>query len=206
MTSDEHRLLLAVLQACSDASDAILDIYQNEDFEVETKQDKSPLTEADMASHHILVAALKELTPDIPILSEESADIDFEQRREWSRLWVVDPLDGTREFIKRNGEFTINIALIDDHVPVLGVIAVPVSRTAYTGIVGEGAQRWRDYRTPEPIRTRRPCARPPVVLGSRSHANPRTQAYFDMLGEHERASRGSATGGLGLVSGQMINL
>jgi 3'(2'), 5'-bisphosphate nucleotidase len=104
----------------------------------------------------------------------------------------VDPLDGTKEFIKRNGEFTINVALVVDHVPVLGVIAVPVSRTAYTGIVGEGAQRWRNYRDAEPIWTRRPGASPPVVLGSRSHANPRTVAYFEMLGEHEQASRGSA--------------
>ena len=192
MSSFESRLLPGVLAACSDATDAILGIYASDDFEVEAKHDTSPLTEADMASHHILVAALKRLTPEIPILSEESADIGFDERRHWDRLWVVDPLDGTREFIKRNGEFTINVALVVDHLPVLGVIAVPVSRTAYTGVVGEGAQRWQDYRVPEQIRTRRPCARPPVVLGSRSHANPRTQAYFEMLGEHERASRGSA--------------
>ena len=192
MSSFESRLLPGVLQACSEATNAILDIYERDDFEVEAKHDKSPLTEADMASHHILVAALKQLTPDIPILSEESADIGFEERRHWSRLWVVDPLDGTREFIKRNGEFTINVALVVDHVPVLGVIAVPVSRTAYTGIVGEGAHRWQNYRDPAPIGTRRPPGRPPVVLGSRSHANPRTVAYFEMLGEHEQASRGSA--------------
>lgn len=192
MSSFENRLLPGVLQACSDATDAILDIYESDDFEIQAKQDKSPLTEADMASHHILVAALKDLTPEIPILSEESADIGFEDRRHWDRLWVVDPLDGTREFIKRNGEFTINVALVVDHVPVLGVIAIPVSRTAYSGIVGEGAQRWRNYRDAESIRTRRPSARPPVVLGSRSHANPRTVAYFEMLGEHEQTSRGSA--------------
>jgi len=192
VSSFEHQLLPGVLQACSDAADAILNVYESDDFEVEAKRDKSPLTEADMASHHILVAALEKLTPDIPILSEESADIDFDQRRGWRRLWVVDPLDGTREFIKRNGEFTINVALVVDHAPVLGAIAVPVTRTAYTGVVGQGAQRWHDYKTPESIETRRPCASPPVVLGSRSHANPRSQAYFEMLGEHERTSRGSA--------------
>ncbi|MBS3745145.1 MAG: 3'(2'),5'-bisphosphate nucleotidase CysQ [Wenzhouxiangellaceae bacterium] len=192
MNSFEQRLLPGVLQACSDAADAILDVYESDDFEVEAKHDESPLTKADMASHHSLVAALNKLTPDIPILSEESADVDLEQRRDWRRLWVVDPLDGTREFIKRNGEFTINVALVVDHVPVLGAIAVPVTRTAYTGIVGQGAHRWHDYTTPQPIETRRPCASPPVVLGSRSHANARTRAYFEMLGEHALASRGSA--------------
>ena len=192
MNDSERQLLPGVLQACSDAADAILEVYDSEDFQVEAKDDKSPLTCADMASHHILVAALEKLTPDIPILSEESADIEFERRREWRRLWVVDPLDGTREFIKRNGEFTINVALVVDHAPVLGVIAVPVTRTAYSGIVGAGAHRWHEYSAAESIETRRPCARPPVVLGSRSHANPRTQAYLDMLGEHEQTSRGSA--------------
>ncbi|MBS3823746.1 MAG: 3'(2'),5'-bisphosphate nucleotidase CysQ [Wenzhouxiangellaceae bacterium] len=192
MNSFEQRLLPGLLQACSDAADAILDVYESDDFAVEAKHDKSPLTKADMASHHSLVAALNKLTPGIPILSEESADVDLEQRRDWRRLWVVDPLDGTREFIKRNGEFTINVALVVDHLPVLGAIAVPVTRTAYTGIVGQGAHRWHDYTTPQPIETRRPCASPPVVLGSRSHANARTRAYFEMLGEHALASRGSA--------------
>lgn len=192
MSRLESRLLPGVLAACSEATEAILDIYESDDFEVEAKHDKSPLTEADMASHHILVAALNKLTPEIPILSEESADIGFDERRHWDRLWVVDPLDGTREFIKRNGEFTINVALVVDHAPVLGVIAVPVTRTAYTGVVGQGAQRCHDYTACEPIETRRPCASPPVVLGSRSHANPRTVAYFEKLGEHEQTSRGSA--------------
>lgn len=192
MSDGVGQLVPGVIEACREASAAILDIYDSEDFEVEVKRDKSPLTEADMASHHLLVAALGRLTPNTPILSEESAEIDFAERRDWNRLWVVDPLDGTREFIKRNGEFTINVALVVDRAPVLGVIAVPAAGTVYTGVVDEGARRWRDYRSSEPIHTRRPCARPPVVLGSRSHANPRTQAYFEMLGEHRQTSRGSA--------------
>lgn len=102
------------------AAAAILEVYAGS-FAVETKSDNSPLTAADMASHRIIVAGLCALTPEIPVLSEESAGIDWSVRREWDRYWLVDPLDGTREFVKRNGEFTVNIALIENHVPVLGV-------------------------------------------------------------------------------------
>lgn len=192
MSSAETQLVRGVVDACREATDSILEIYGRDDFAIESKDDRSPLTAADMASHRCLVAALKRLTPDIPILSEESAETELDQRRGWGRLWVVDPLDGTREFIKRNGEFTINVALVEDHRPALGVIAVPVTGLAYTGVVGEGAARWRNWSEPQPIATRRPCPARPVVLGSRSHANPRTQAYFEMLGEHEQISRGSA--------------
>ncbi|MGH8161515.1 MAG: 3'(2'),5'-bisphosphate nucleotidase CysQ family protein, partial [Gammaproteobacteria bacterium] len=101
------------------AGAAILEVYAGS-FAVETKSDNSPLTAADMASHRIIVAGLRALTPDIPVLSEESAGIDWSVRRGWERYWLVDPLDGTREFVKRNGEFTVNIALIENHVPVLG--------------------------------------------------------------------------------------
>ncbi|MDT8410277.1 MAG: 3'(2'),5'-bisphosphate nucleotidase CysQ [Wenzhouxiangellaceae bacterium] len=193
-SSSDHlqKLVPGLLEACRQAALAILEVYDRADFDISSKDDASPLTAADMASHYSLVAALERLTPDIPILSEESVDIGFEQRRRWDRLWVVDPLDGTREFIKRNGEFTINVALVEQQRPVLGIIAIPVTGQAYTGVVGRGAMRWTDYRDGEPIETRRPPADPPVVLGSRSHANPRTEAYFEQLGEHEKISRGSA--------------
>mgnify|MGYP005845893499 CR=1 FL=1 len=188
--NDYASLVEEVLAACETASARILEVYQG-DFDVEHKDDDSPLTRADMASHETLVDALGQLTPDIPVLSEESVEVDFETRRHWSRLWVVDPLDGTREFVKRNGEFTINVALVEDRRPVLGVIMLPVTGEAYSGIVGRGANHWRDGRSGK-IATRRPPADPPVVLGSRSHANPRTEAYFEMLGRHEKISRGSA--------------
>lgn len=192
MIASSAGLVEGVLAACREASRRILAIYERDDFDVKRKDDASPLTEADLASHHVLIEALARLTPDIPVLSEESADIDFDERRDWSRLWVVDPLDGTREFIKRNGEFTINVALVENHQPVLGVIVVPVSAMAYTGVIGDGAHRWSAFRDPQPIRTRRPRADRPVVLGSRSHANARSEAYFEKLGPHERLSRGSA--------------
>ncbi|NKI35676.1 3'(2'),5'-bisphosphate nucleotidase CysQ [Wenzhouxiangella sp. XN79A] len=181
-----------VLAACRTASTAILEIYENDDFSVEMKADDSPLTRADLASHRILVEALERLTPDIPVLSEESAATAFAARRGWPRLWVVDPLDGTREFIKRNGEFTINVALVEDHRPVLGVIAVPALALSYSGIPGHGAFRHAADGPARPIRTRRPPADPPVVLGSRSHGNPRSEAYFEAIGRHERLARGSA--------------
>ncbi len=192
MERSEKQLVEGVIEACRQASGAILEIYDGDEFEVERKDDASPLTAADMASHRTLVSALEAMTPEIPILSEESSAADLDDRRKWKRLWVVDPLDGTREFIKRNGEFTINVALVEDSRPVLGVIAVPVTGLAYSGIVGVGAARWSNWRDAEPIETRRPCPARPVVLGSRSHANPRTQAYFEMLDTHEQISRGSA--------------
>lgn len=192
MIESSETLVSGLLAACRQASDRILEIYGRADFGIEHKEDASPLTEADLASHHVLMDALEALTPDIPVLSEESADIDFERRRHWAKLWVVDPLDGTREFIKRNGEFTINVALVENHSPVLGVIAVPVTGVVYTGVVGSGAQRWTDWSQSESIHTRRPKPDVPIVLGSRSHANPRSEAYFSSLGAHERLSRGSA--------------
>lgn len=185
-----------LLRACEQASDAILDVYRRGDFAIEQKSDHSPLTAADLASHRLLTAALNRLTPDIPVLSEESAEITYAERRHWPRLWVVDPLDGTREFIKRNGEFTINIALVENREAVLGVIAVPVEAAAYTGVRGYGARRWSGYHQPETIHTRTPCPQPPTILGSRSHGNAAVEAYFRQLdqqiGRYERIGAGSA--------------
>src|SRR6185437_4016591 len=120
------------------AGAAILEIYAGS-FSIEHKGDDSPLTAADMAAHRVIVEGLHALTPDLPILSEESAGIDWSERRNWNRYWLVDPLDGTREFIKRNGEFTVNIALIEDHSPVLGVVLTPVTGELHFGVRDEGA-------------------------------------------------------------------
>jgi len=120
------------------AGGAILEIYKR-DFEVEFKADESPLTEADKAAHYIIVDALEDT--GIPILSEESKAVPFEERKTWTKYWLVDPLDGTKEFIKKNGEFTVNIALIENGCPVMGVVYAPVLKTLYVGIVGEGAFR-----------------------------------------------------------------
>src|SRR5690606_4090957 len=111
----------ACVQLAQAAGAAILQVYAR-DFEVELKGDDSPLTMADLAAHRIIVDGLRALAPDVPVLSEEDADIPWDVRRTWTRHWLVDPLDGTREFVKKNGEFTVNIALVEDGVPVLGVV------------------------------------------------------------------------------------
>jgi len=174
-----------------EAGKAILEIY-GQDFEVVQKEDQSPLTQADLASHRIIRDSLAALTPDIPLLSEESAAIDFDTRRGWRRYWLVDPLDGTKEFVNRNGEFTVNIALVVDHDAVLGVVHVPVSGVTYTGIVGAGATRQSAGGAREEISIRVPCADPVIVVGSRSHANPVLHQLLAAVGDYELVSMGSS--------------
>jgi len=159
---------------------------------VDLKDDQSPLTQADLASHVMIRDALAELAPEIPLLSEESAGIPFEVRRTWDQYWLVDPLDGTKEFINRNGEFTVNIALISNGRPVLGVVHVPVRSRTYYGMVGLGAWRQDGPDEPVPIRTRRPPAETPVVVGSRSHANPKIDQCLAEIGAYEMISMGSS--------------
>jgi len=184
-------LLAPVTAIAAEAGRAILEVY-GDDFEVQHKEDRSPLTQADLASHRIIRDALAELTPDLPLLSEESADIPFAERASWAEYWLIDPLDGTREFVSRNGEFTVNIALIRGHEPVLGVVHVPVSGVTYTGVAGQGATRRQPGRTATPIRVQRPCAAPVRVVGSRSHANPELERYLAALGDYELVSMGSS--------------
>ncbi len=180
-----------VVEIARDAGARILEVYQT-DFEVERKDDKSPLTEADLAAHNVIVSRLGDLEPCYPVLSEEAAEMAFEQRAGWGCFWLVDPLDGTREFVKRNGEFTVNIALIDAHTPVLGVVYVPVSGTTYYAARGQGA-----FKREADGRTRRIQVRPLprdriIVAGSRSHGNDATRAFIDRLGDVEMISIGSS--------------
>ena len=184
-------LLAPVIAIARDAGERILEIY-NSDFGVTEKDDKSPLTAADLASHEAILAGLKALTPDIPILSEESAAIDFNQRKAWQHYWLVDPLDGTKEFIKRNGEFTVNIALIDRHEPVLGVVQVPVQDRCYSAALGQGAFCQDGTATAKPINVSKPCPQPVRVVGSRSHAGTSLQAFLQQLDHHELVAIGSS--------------
>ena len=139
-----QQLLEPLAEITRKAGAAILEVYARADHAIAHKQDNSPLTAADTAAHHIIVDALMALTPALPVLSEESITVPWSMRKEWSRYWLVDPLDGTREFIKRNGEFTVNIALIDNGVPVLGIVYVPVLDLLYSGLFGEGA--WKEEK------------------------------------------------------------
>lgn len=173
------------------AGAAILEVYAGS-FSVEHKADDSPLTAADMASHRLIVRGLGELTPEIPVLSEESKSIAWDTRRDWQRYWLVDPLDGTREFVKRNGEFTVNIALIENHAPVLGVVLLPVTGELYYGVAGEGAfVESAPGALPQPIATRAAAATP-VVAGSRSHGNDRQVEMLAGLGEYRLLPVGSS--------------
>ncbi len=137
-----QQLLDQVMDLCIRAGEKILEVYGRTDgFAVEIKSDNSPVTDADLAANTILVEGLNAITPNIPVLSEEGGIPEFSQRQAWSHYWLVDPLDGTKEFINRNGEFTVNVALVAGGVPVLGVVHVPVSGVTYTGLAGGGAQR-----------------------------------------------------------------
>ncbi len=192
MTSLDLQALLPDLIAVSQrAGDAILEVY-GQNFSVTHKADDSPLTQADLASHVIIRDTLAKLTPDVPLLSEESADIDFQTRSGWRQYWLVDPLDGTKEFVNRNGEFTVNIALIRNHQPVCGIVHVPVSGVTYTGIANDGARRYAAGQEPVAIKVRQPCPSPIVVVGSRSHANPRLEQHLASLGDYELVSMGSS--------------
>ncbi|MBI2969708.1 MAG: 3'(2'),5'-bisphosphate nucleotidase CysQ [Gammaproteobacteria bacterium] len=179
---DPGTLIDAVVEIAQLAAAAILQVYEG-NFEVRAKDDKSPLTAADMASHELICSRLRELEPRIPVLSEESAAVPFPKRRNWKRYWLVDPLDGTREFIRRNGEFTVNIALIDDHRPVLGVVGVPAQRACFLAWDGGGAFRQAQGGTREPVRTRRASRDRIAAAGSRSHGTEAQKRFFASLGQ-----------------------
>jgi len=172
------------------AGDAIMKVY-GEGFSVQHKADDSPLTLADLESQRVILEGLSALTPDIPILSEESAQAPWEERRRWRELWVVDPLDGTREFVKRNGEFTVNIALVVEHEPVLGIVSAPARGLLYWGAAGLGAFSHHRGAAELPIKVS-PPQNPLRVVGSRSHASPDTTAYLDRLRPHVMTGIGSS--------------
>ena len=190
MSHDLEHLARNACVIAERAAAAILDVYRS-DFAIEHKDDRSPLTAADLAAHRLIVAALHELTPDLPVLSEESADIAWSERSRWTRYWLVDPLDGTREFIKRNGEFTVNIALIDDHAPVLGVVQTPVSGDLACAWHGGGAWLAEAGAKARRISTRRRGS-PLVVAGSRSHASEHEAELLARLGPCAKMPLGSS--------------
>ena len=198
-TKPDLSLLEAAARIARRAGDAILEIYGEEDHGVVAKSDDSPLTRADLASHRIIAAGLEELNADqgadgqepIPLLSEEGAGAPYEQRRDWRRFWLVDPLDGTKEFIRRNGEFTVNIALIEDGAPVLGVVHVPVLARTFTGAVGAGA--WCSEASGQvEIRAAGTGGEELLVAASRSHPGPHLAAFLEHLPEHRLTSMGSS--------------
>ncbi len=188
---DLKELIEPVAALAADAGRAILEVYAT-DFDVQAKSDESPLTQADLASHRCIVAGLEDLTPDIPIISEEEGLPPFEERRHWPRYWLIDPLDGTKEFVNRNGEFTVNIALIEANRPVFGVVHVPVQDKTYVGCKGAGAQRRLGDAAPETIRVAGASKSPVRVVGSRSHRGASLDAYLEALGDTDMVPMGSS--------------
>jgi 3'(2'), 5'-bisphosphate nucleotidase len=186
---DLPNLTTAAVRIAQDAGEKIMAVYNSADFEVEHKGDDSPLTAADIASHHHIVDALTALTPQYPVLSEESAKLPFSERSQWETYWLVDPLDGTREFVKRNGEFSTLIALVHNHVPILGVVHAPVLNETWFASLGNGAFKQANGET-FPI-TVRATQTPLKVMGSKSHRDPVMPKFLERIGEHEYAVMGS---------------
>lgn len=199
---DIEALLILAIQAAEEASREILRVYNSGEFSEESKADNSPLTIADKNAH-AKIASILEPT-GLPILSEEGRHVPFEERSRWTHFWMVDPLDGTKEFIKRNGEFTVNIALIAGGVPVLGVVTVPVTRELYYATQNRGAYMRRDgvdhkleKRTPVDLN-----ATGLRVVASRSHMNDETKAFIDQLSNPQLVSAGSSLKFMLLASGE----
>ncbi|MEO2267708.1 3'(2'),5'-bisphosphate nucleotidase CysQ [Pseudoalteromonas sp. YIC-656] len=189
MTSIE--LLEHVLTLSRDAGQAAMTIY-NKDFGIEYKDDKSPVTDADLAAHKVIVAGLMELTPDLPILSEESASISWEERQNWQKYWLVDPIDGTKEFIKKNGEFTINIALIEDGEPVLGVVDAPALGVSYLAAKDIGAFKQEGEARIELKVTEKENKGVIRVVGSRSHPSEQLASFLEQFDEVDMVPKGSS--------------
>ena len=184
-------LLPHIIKLSKKAGDEILKIYDI-DYKIDEKDDKSPLTEADLASHHCIIAGLKKLTPEIPILSEESIEVPYNTRKQWGSYWLIDPLDGTKEFINKNGEFTVNIALIEDYRPILGVVYVPVKDITYAASQNKGAWKSIAGETEQRIQTRRYDGKKAIVVGSRSHRGSSLDAFLEQLPEYDILSMGSS--------------
>lgn len=173
-----------------EAGIAIMEIYKK-DFTVEYKDDKSPLTEADLKANDIICNSLRKMYPNIPIMSEEESQVDYEERKDWNYYWCIDPIDGTKEFIKKNDEFTVNIALIHKNTPVLGVVYAPAINEMYKAKKGEGA-----YKNNEklPLYINRNPKEKLTVVASKSHLSEETQEFIDELDTKEivQISKGSS--------------
>ncbi|GDX07434.1 3'(2'),5'-bisphosphate nucleotidase CysQ [Buttiauxella selenatireducens] len=181
-------MLEKICQLAREAGAAIMDVYQGvKPLEATKKLDDSPVTAADIAAHTIILKGLQALTPEIPVLSEEDPQT-WETRQHWQRYWLVDPLDGTKEFLKRNGEFTVNIALIEQGKAVLGVVYAPVLNVMYSAAEGKAWKEENGTRNQIHVRD----ARPPLVVISRSHGDDELKEYLHQLGEHQTTSIGSS--------------
>lgn len=182
-----------IVSIAKQAGRAIMEIYTAPETVVSSKADHSPLTEADLVSNRIICESLAQLSPKYPVLSEESAEVSVAQRMAWKKYWLIDPLDGTKEFIKRNGEFTVNIALIENGEPVLGVVYAPVLDVCYYAERGAGAYVQRGASMAQPIKAQAHHTGETIrVVASRSHSDARTESLLKQMGDCETISMGSS--------------
>ena len=190
---NNSNLLHSVIKIAKQAGEAILAVYHNQEaMAVQIKADQSPLTQADIAAHTVIIEALSKLTPEWPVLSEEGAEIPYAERAKWQRYWLIDPLDGTREFIERNGEFTVNIALIENHEPSLGVVYAPILNTCYFAQKNHGAYKQIGESVPQPIQTKRLQNRELTIIGSRHHGRAEIENFLKPFPPHQIIYSGSA--------------
>jgi len=188
---DNKQLIDELITISKEAGKAILKVY-NSNFDYQIKEDSSPLTKADKISHKIISKKLKELTPEIPILSEEDSNIPFDIRSKWEKYWLVDPLDGTKEFIKRNGEFTVNIALIEKHNPILGIIHLPVSNETFWGSNIDGSYYSNQNIIKQKISVSSDDSSKIRILASRSHPSKHLDLFLKMIGNYKIINKGSS--------------
>ncbi len=198
--TDLHDLLVLAKEAALKAGQEILRVYEADDFGIEHKSDQSPLTRADKAAHHTIIDLLNKT--DYPVLSEEGAEVLYTERKSWSRFWMIDPLDGTKEFIKRNGEFTVNIAIIDNGVPILGVVYVPVQKKLYYSAENLGAFLEFNGATESLHLSKKQDLENLRVVASRSHLNDETKDFIQKLHKPQIVSMGSSLKFLCIANGQ----
>jgi len=186
------KLIEKVLKLSKDAGELILDIYKDYNSNFELKEDKSPLTAADIASHNLIVEGLKNLTPSLPIISEEDSSIHFKVRSSWNQYWLIDPLDGTKEFLNKNDEFTVNIALINKNEPIFGVIYIPVSGKTYWGAIEQGSFLIKRSGTQKSISVAKNTDKKLRIVTSRSHASKELGNFLEKIKDYKILRKGSS--------------
>lgn len=174
------------------AGSAIMKVYNSDDVSYKVKKDSSPLTKADLISNEIILKGLSKISPSLPVLSEENSNIDFIERSKWKRFWLVDPLDGTKEFLKRNGEFTVNIALIENGIPIFGVIHLPAYSKTYWGGKSIGAMSKKDGEKSKKISVSKRKNIGLKVVSSRSHKNDKLDSYLNNFDSVQNINIGSS--------------
>ncbi len=174
------------------ASAAILDIYRSSDFRIELKKDNSPVTLADKTSNKILISSLSRFYPDVPVISEEAESVSYKTRRDWPYFWLIDPLDGTKEFIAKSGDFTINLALLKKNKPIFGVIAAPQRGVVYFAEKKGGAYKKEANKSPEPIIANKKTNESIIVVRTRMHKNKKEEEAISKIGSNQTIELGSS--------------